>query len=262
MMDWTSNSGLTDQQVALMRDYVAEREKEREHLVIHLSGAHAYGFPSPDSDLDLKAIHVAPTASLLGLQVPQPSCGEIRTIEGVEMDYTSNELGPVLASMLKGNGNYLERVLGTTAPLSSPLVEELRPLALASLSRRCAVHYRGFAEQQRQSLTRKPTVKRLLYVLRTLLTGLHALLARQIVPHLPTLAREHGVEGVDALVLRKQAGEQTQLDRQTSDQWGARVEALFTRLDEARDRSVLPRDPANEADVADWLLSVRRRRFD
>lgn len=262
MTDWTSNAGLTDHQVALMRVYVAEREKEREHVVVHLSGAHAYGFPSPDSDLDLKAIHVAPTATLLGLQVPQASCGEIRTIEGVEMDYTSNELGPVLASMLKGNGNYLERVLGTTAPLASALVEELRPLALASLSRRCAVHYRGFAEQQRQSLTRKPTVKRLLYVLRTLLTGLHAMLATEIVPHLPSLAREHGLDGVDELVSRKQAGEQTQLDRATSEHWGARLEALFARLDEARDRSVLPPHPTNEAEVAAWLLSVRRRRFD
>jgi hypothetical protein len=35
-----------------------------------LSGAHAYGFPSPDSDLDLKAIHVAKTADLLGFDVP------------------------------------------------------------------------------------------------------------------------------------------------------------------------------------------------
>lgn len=261
MMDWTNDAGLTEHQVRLMRAYVAEREAEREHVVIHLSGAHAYGFPSPDSDLDLKAIHVAPTAALLGLQLPQPSCGEIRTIEGVEMDYTSNELGPVLASILKGNGNYLERVLGSTTPLSSPLLAELRPLALASLSRRCAVHYRGFAEQQRQSLTRKPTVKRLLYVLRTLLTGVHAMAARAIVPHLPTLAHEHGVAGVEELIARKQAGEQTELDRQTAQDWGTRVEALFERLDEARDRSVLPRDPVNADELADWLLSVRRRRF-
>ncbi|HYD42485.1 MAG TPA: nucleotidyltransferase domain-containing protein, partial [Anaeromyxobacter sp.] len=28
-------------------------------MVISLSGAHAYGFPSPDSDLDLKVIYVA-----------------------------------------------------------------------------------------------------------------------------------------------------------------------------------------------------------
>lgn len=39
---------------------LAEEEGKRRHLVVALSGAHAYGFPSPDSDLDLKAIHLAP----------------------------------------------------------------------------------------------------------------------------------------------------------------------------------------------------------
>src|SRR5690606_22403890 len=34
-----------------------EESARRRHLVIALSGAHAYGFPSPDSDLDLKAVH-------------------------------------------------------------------------------------------------------------------------------------------------------------------------------------------------------------
>ena len=31
----------------------------------YVSGAHAYGFPSPDSDFDLKGAHVVPTECLL-----------------------------------------------------------------------------------------------------------------------------------------------------------------------------------------------------
>lgn len=46
---------LTKQQGAVMSRVLAEEEARREHLVVYLSGAHAYGFPSPDSDLDLKA---------------------------------------------------------------------------------------------------------------------------------------------------------------------------------------------------------------
>ncbi|MFO0740531.1 MAG: nucleotidyltransferase domain-containing protein [Labilithrix sp.] len=46
--------GLSEHQRAI-GDRVQARKKtpKREHLVIYLSGAHAYGFPSPDSDLDL-----------------------------------------------------------------------------------------------------------------------------------------------------------------------------------------------------------------
>src|SRR6188768_1483804 len=104
---------LTANQAAVARPFLAERERERRHLVVYLSGAHAYGFPSPDSDLDLKCVHIAPTSSLVGLDVPEESAGDrIEVIDGVELDYGSNELGPVLRGSIKGNGNYLERILG------------------------------------------------------------------------------------------------------------------------------------------------------
>src|SRR6185295_5276478 len=84
----------------------------RHHLVVYLSGAHAYGFPSPDSDFDLKCVHVAPTADLVGLRTQEGGAERIEEIDGVEVDYGSNEVGAVLRSALRGNGNYLERLLG------------------------------------------------------------------------------------------------------------------------------------------------------
>src|ERR1700733_5457215 len=59
---------LSPHQQAVARPWLAAREAERTHVVIYLSGAHAYGFPSPDSDLDLKSVHVAPTRDLVGLE--------------------------------------------------------------------------------------------------------------------------------------------------------------------------------------------------
>jgi len=37
-------------------------------LFATVSGAHLYGFPSPDSDWDLRGVHVLPPAELLGLK--------------------------------------------------------------------------------------------------------------------------------------------------------------------------------------------------
>lgn len=112
----------------------------REHVVVYLSGAHAYGFPSPDSDLDLKAIHIAPTEALLGLAPVVLTYDRAEVIEGVEIDYTSNELASALAGILLGNGNFLERILGRTVFVSSSysrhLHETLRPIVKATLSRR------------------------------------------------------------------------------------------------------------------------------
>jgi hypothetical protein len=45
------------------------------------------------------------------------------------------------------------------------------------------------------------------------------------------------------------------------DRGAPRVEALFRRLDEARDSSLLPEQPPNEDELRAWLLGVRRSRL-
>src|SRR4051794_36384173 len=101
---------LTPHQQQVAARVLDEESARRDHLVISLSGAHAYGFPSPDSDLDLKAIHIAPTRALLGLHREDAPTDRLEVLEGVEVDYTSNELQGVLVGVLGGNGNYLERI--------------------------------------------------------------------------------------------------------------------------------------------------------
>ena len=142
-------SVLTEKQATVARAFVAERERERKHLVIYLSGAHAYGFPSPDSDLDLKCVHIAPTTQLVGLEMPSDPLDRIDIVDGVELDYGSNELAPVLRGVIKGNGNFIERILGTLAlGGDAPLLAEARAVVKPLLSRRVAKHYGGFATSQ------------------------------------------------------------------------------------------------------------------
>ncbi|HQZ65515.1 MAG TPA: nucleotidyltransferase domain-containing protein, partial [Planctomycetaceae bacterium] len=37
-------------------------------LFATISGAHLYGFPSPDSDFDLRGVHLLPLEEVVGLQ--------------------------------------------------------------------------------------------------------------------------------------------------------------------------------------------------
>jgi predicted nucleotidyltransferase len=252
---------VTDEQKAVMLRVLREEEARREHLVVYLSGAHAYGFPSPDSDLDLKAIHIANTADLVGFEVPAPTVDRAEVIDGVEIDYTSNELGPVLAGVLEGNGNFIERVLGRTIPLASPLLEEARRIVRAALSRRVHRHYRGFAQNQVRGLERKPTAKKLLYVLRTALTGIHLLETGELEPDLSAIMNRYGIPDAAALIERKRAGERTGIDPTLLDGWRPRIETLFARLDLAQQNSPLPDEPRNPEEVRAWLLRVRRSRF-
>jgi predicted nucleotidyltransferase len=252
---------LSDDQRKVMTRVLAEEEARREHVVIYLSGAHAYGFPSPDSDLDLKAIHVARTDELLGFEVPPPTVDRAEVIDGVEVDYTSNELAHALSGVLSGNGNFIERVLGRMTALASALLSELRPLTQRSLSRRVHRHYRGFALNQLSFLEKEPSAKKLLYVLRTTLTGIHLLERGQLEPDLTRLMDDHALSDAAELVERKRAGERVGLDPPLLEQWRPRVDRLFVRLDKAREKSPLPEAPPNEAEVREWLLAVRRARF-
>lgn len=253
---------LTPDQQRIMERVLAEEESRREHLVVYLSGAHAYGFPSPDSDLDLKAIHVARTADLLGFAVPVPTIDRAEIIEGVEIDYTSNELAHALSGVLSGNGNFLERILGRTVPLASPLLEELRPIARRALSRQVHKHYRGFAQNQLRFLEKEPTAKKLLYVLRTSLTGIHLLETGELETDLSRLMDSYGVSDAAQLIERKRAGERVALEPEQLESWRPRVDTLFRRLDAARVTGPLPEAPSNEDELRAWLVDVRRRRFD
>ena len=252
---------LTPAQRAVTGRVVDEEQARREHLVVYLSGAHAYGFPSPDSDLDLKAIHVADTAELLGFEAPAPTVDRAEIIDGVEVDYTSNELAHALAGILAGNGNFIERLLGRMTPYASSLTEELRPLVQRALSRRVHRHYGGFARNQLRFLEKEPTAKKLLYVLRTTLTGVHLLETGELEADLSVLMGDYGASDAATLIERKRAGERVGLEPALLEAWRPRIDALLARLDTARARSPLPEAPPNEDELRAWLLAVRRSRF-
>ena len=67
---------------ASLRQFLSSRYPQLDFIVCSLVGSHSYGFPSRDSDYDLKAIHLLPADELLGLEPGDhvvfgfiPSCG-------------------------------------------------------------------------------------------------------------------------------------------------------------------------------------------
>src|SRR6478672_3347032 len=89
-------------------------------LFVTISGAHLYGFPSPDSDYDLRGVHLLPLDDVLGLH-PQKQTIELSTIrDGLEIDLVTHDAHKFFSLMLKKNGYVLEQ-------LYSPLVVRTSP---------------------------------------------------------------------------------------------------------------------------------------
>src|SRR5256885_249867 len=142
-------------------------------LLATISGAHLYGFPSPDSDFDLRGAHVLPLEKTVGLDVRDETVQDSRVIEGLEMDIVSHDVRKFFGLLLKKNGYVLEQVFSPLIVHTTPEHAELRDIAAQCITRYHAYHYLGFAETQWKLFEKEnpPRVKPLLYVYRVLLTG-------------------------------------------------------------------------------------------
>lgn len=252
---------LTKSQRAVADRVLAEEDAHRRHIVVSLSGAHAYGFPSPDSDLDLKAVHAEPTSRLLGLAVPAAHASRFAVIDGVEVDYSSNELQAVCGALLGGNGNYFERFLSAIPMRVSPEFDELRPLVRRALSKRIYRHYAGFARSQFHEWEKGGfrSAKKLLYVLRTSLTGTHVLRTGELETDLTRLVDDYGLADARELVEAKKRGERAELEPGVAESWKGRVAHVLEKLDAALTASALPDEAMNAGELEAWLVDYRRR---
>ncbi|MEZ4320710.1 MAG: nucleotidyltransferase domain-containing protein [Myxococcota bacterium] len=223
-----------------------------------ITGSHQYGFPSVDSDLDLKGIHVAPTEALLGLTRPTDAHDRLEVFEGTECDLTTHEIGRALSLLLKGNGNVLERLASPYQLVASDVLTELRAWMPDLLSRRCHGHYAGYLQGMRREHARDGRVKSLLYAYRVALTGIHVLRTGEVEANLPVLARTYGVDGLDALIERKRSAERGTLDPGEEVSHLLVLDRLGAELDAARDSSPLPEHPGLAPELDGWLVELRR----
>ncbi len=227
-----------------------------------ISGAHLYGFPSPDSDFDLRGTHVLPLEKVLGLEVRDETVQDERSIEGLEMDIVSHDVKKFFGLMLKKNGYVLEQLHSPLIVHTTPEHDELKAIAKGCVTRHHAHHYFGFAETQWGLFLKESPrrVKPLLYVYRVLLTGIWLMRTGEIEANLLTLNAAFRLPFIDELVQRKLAGpEQSTLDDADIAFHTSEYERLRAMLQEAHEASTLPELPSDvrRAALNDLLVRIR-----
>ena len=231
-------------------------------LFATISGAHLYGFPSADSDFDLRGVHLLPNDKLLGLEVTDETLIHESIIGGLEVDLVTHDARKFFRLVLKKNGYVLEQIF-------SPLVvyamqgkfDTLRNIAQRCITRNHAHHYKGFAHNQWQLFEkeRPRRVKPLLYVYRVLLTGIHLMNTGEVEANLVTLNDgEFHLRHVEELVARKRAGaEQGTLADDDVAFHEKEFHHLLAELETAAERSPLPELPAGRDELNALLLFLR-----
>lgn len=231
-------------------------------LFATISGAHLYGFPSPDSDFDLRGAHILPVKKVIGLTVRDETVQDSRVIEGLEMDIVSHDVRKFFGLFLKKNGYVLEQLYSPLVVSTTPEHAELKSVADGCITRHHSHHYFGFAETQWNLFLKESPrrVKPLLYVYRVLLTGIHLMRTGKIEANLLTLNEEFRLPYIADLVARKLEGP----EKSTLEDAGIRFhESEYHRLrgelQSSHEASRLPELPSDEVKEALNNLLIRIR---
>ncbi|TWU02912.1 nucleotidyltransferase domain-containing protein [Stieleria varia] len=232
-------------------------------LFATVSGAHLYGFPSPDSDFDLRGVHMLPLETVVGLDEGDQTVEKEGIYDGLEIDLVTHDAEKFFRLLLKRNGYVLEQIFSPLVVYSTPEHEELKSIAKNCITRHHAHHYLGFAATQWRLFAKEspPRVKPLLYVYRVLLTGINLMRTGEVEANLITLNEAAKLSYIDELVDRKRCGPEKEPFEAADLEFHTReYERLTAELEAAYEVSKLPEMPSARGELNDLLVRLRLRR--
>lgn len=230
-------------------------------LFVTVSGAHLYGFPSPDSDYDLRGTHILPVPEVIGLHPGRETIEVAEVRDGLQIDLVTHDIKKFFSLLLKKNGYVLEQLYSPLIVHTTPAHEELKAIATGCITRHHSHHYFGFAQTQWQLFNKESPhrVKPLLYVYRVLLTGIHLMQTGELEANLMHLNEVFKLAHISELIARKLAGpEKSVLADADIVFHQSEYERLRGKLESAYQFSTLPEVPSSKNALNDLLVQVRQ----
>jgi len=226
-------------------------------VFVTVSGAHLYGFESPDSDVDLRGCHQLPLRAVVGLALPNETYEKEEFHQGVEVDLVSHEIGKYLRLLVKNNGYILEQVFSPLIVRGESFLDELRPIAARCITRHHYHHYRGFYGTQSKLIDKQPakTAKAVLYAYRVLLTGIQLLRTGEMQANVLRLNEDFKLGAINELIAMKTQEKIAPADLDWPSH-AKELDSLEALLDKAFEESTLPEGRDKRA-VNDLLVKMR-----
>lgn len=233
-------------------------------LFATISGAHLYGFPSPDSDFDIRGSHILPVSEVVGLDSGRETIEISEVREKLEIDLVTHDIKKFFSLFLKKNGYVLEQLYSPLVLQTTPEHEELKVIAKDCITRHHSHHYFGFSQTQWQLFEKEHPhrVKPLLYVYRVLLTGIYLMQTGVVETNLLHLNEEFKLPYIAELIDRKLAGAEKSILPDADVEFHQReFDRLRGELEQAFQNSSLPESPSAKAALNDLLVRLRLATF-
>lgn len=229
-------------------------------LFATISGAHLYGFPSPDSDFDLRGVHILPVRDVVGLIEGDETIESSQVVNGLEIDLVTHDAKKFFRLLLRRNGYVLEQLLSPLIVRTTPEHEELRRISRGCLTRHHVHHYAGFAETQWKLFIKEepPRIKPLLYLYRVLLTGIHLMRSGEVEANLIRLNEEYRMPQLAELIAAKTSGsEDARLAGGDTEFHAREYWRLLGVLETSAAESTLPEQASTQGELNEMLIRLR-----
>ncbi|MDZ8183625.1 MAG: nucleotidyltransferase domain-containing protein [Nostoc sp. ChiSLP02] len=233
-------------------------------LFATISGSHLYGFPSPDSDYDLRGVHILPVPEVVGLDTGTETIEISEIRESLEIDLVTHDIKKFFLLLLKKNGYVLEQLYSPLILKTTPEHEELKIIAQDCITRHHSHHYFGFATTQWKLFEKEQPhrIKPLLYIYRVMLTGIYLMQTGSVEANLVKLNEVFNLPYIPDLIAQKLAeGEKSTLSNVDLAFHQQEYERLRDRLQEAYEASTLLEAPTAKVALHNLLLKLRVKNY-
>jgi len=226
-------------------------------IYLTVSGAHLYGFPSYNSDIDIRGSYAANPSFFLGIH----SCKD--TITSIDPDFQLFELKKLINLAIKGNCNVLEHIFSNPI-YKTPEYFRLKELIQNILAKDGIYNsYRGMASfnYKKFILGGKATYKKYLYVFRGLLAARYFLETGRIEPNLAKLNKVYKIKEISTLIKAKMDREEESVAKEIdSGKLDELIHYCYYKLDNAYNKSSIPAKP-DKRDIKklnSFLIKLRK----
>lgn len=212
-------------------------------IFLVISGAHNFGFPSEDSDYDIRGVYYEPSKNLLDVK---PSTRKVFNTmsEDRKLDVSIDELRHYLHLVSNSNGNRIEWPFSDFIFYQSSEFPELKQVVKKyGVSKDLFHNYLNFARDMWKGETKKEGVKKDLYTLRVYMTGITVLEDNKICSDINELNKKFKEPIVNKMLKVKAKGENNPSTGYDRDELEEVVKKLDSRLTNAYNNSNLKEHP-------------------